>query len=168
MHRRRRRRAGTTQIQGGQLFGQPFPPTPNPAPNTVIPVAGIGTVTLNEQMGQSSQLSNGSSSSSLVVNAVHARFDGGGGGILPQGQIADIVIAQVTCEVARTDPTPASTTTVAPTPTTKPPLPTTTTIRRGSLPVTGHSSSLPLGVVAIGLGVALRSVVRGWRRPSVR
>ncbi len=160
---------GETLIQGGQLFGAPFPPTPNPAPNTVMPFPGIGTITLNEQMVQSSLQSDGSGASSLVVNAVHARFDGDGGGILPVGRTADIVIGQVTCEMARSDPPPAPTTTVPPTSTTKAPVVTTTTVPRGSLPETGASrSALPLGIVAIALGVGLRSVVRSWRRSSPR
>ncbi len=59
---------GTTVIQGGLLNGQPFG-NGTPAPDTVVDVPGIGTVTLNEQVH-----SDVTGSASMTVNAVHARI----------------------------------------------------------------------------------------------
>ena len=152
---------GTTVIQDGMLLGQPFPPTNTPAPNTVVPVEGLGTVVLNEQMVTSSVGANGETTRQLVVNAVHARFtSSAAGGILPQDQEAEAVIGQVICQV--TSSAPPTTTTAPPTPTTAAPAPTLAAPTRGSLPETGGDNMLPLGLVAIGggglLGLALRRV----------
>ncbi len=146
---------GTTLIQGGTLNGVPFPPTPNPAPNTVIPVPGIGTITLNEQMVTSTVDLDGRMTRRIVVNAVHARFDGGAGGILPTNQTADAIIAQVICQAAQAPvPPPTTTTLPTPTPTTVP------TVPAPVLPITGSEGALPLGVVALGLGGLLRRALR--------
>lgn len=157
---------GTTVIQGGLLNGVPFPPTPNPAPNTVVPVPGLGTVTLNEQIPTSTVNPMGTSAK-VVVNAVHARFASGGGGILPQDQTAEAIIAQVVCDAAGSNPTPSTTTTVAPTtlppaPVAPPPAP------AGRLPTTGSDNLLPLGVLALALGGLVRLAVgtSGRRRGS--
>ena len=149
---------GTTLIQGGVLNGQPFPPTPNPPPNTVVSLAGLGTVTLNEQMGSSSLHEDGSGSSRIVVNAVHAHFEGGAGGILPVNQSADFIIGQVTCEAARSPaPTTTTTTTAA----------VTTTVAHENLATTGTNDRLPAGVLVLGLAAVLVFVVRrSSDRPS--
>ncbi len=151
---------GATVIQGGMLNGQPFPPTPTPAPNTVIPVAGLGTVTLNEQVVTSGSGSGGATRK-LVVNAVHARFASGSGGILPDDQTAEAIIGQVTCEATSADTTPNPPTT----PVTSPPV-----VRSppaapgGSLASTGSDDGLlALGLVALGLGGLTWSARRSCR-----
>ncbi len=155
---------GTTVIEGGTLNGAPFPPTPNPAPNTVVPVPGLGTVTLNEQVPTNVTNSTGTSAG-LVVIAVHARSASGGGGILPQDQSAEAVIAQVVCEAARSD-SPMSSTTVAPTATTSPPATSRPPAPHGTLPSTGSETLLPYGVIALALGGLVRVSVRSvGRRP---
>ena len=161
---------GATLIEGGMLFGQPFPPTNTPAPNTVVPVEGLGTVTLNEQMTVSSVGPTGAVSRRLVVNAVHARFtSAAAGGILPRDQQAEAIIAQVVCEATGTTAVAPSTTTVAPSPptsatqvSTPPPAP-----ARPTLPETGGAHLLPLGLLALGAGGSLRLALRRARtRPG--
>ena len=160
---------GTTVIQGGTLYGQPFPPTPTPAPNTVIAVPGAvtpppgfegvtGTITLNEQVATDA-VGPAGGSRRLVVTAVHARLRLGGGGVLPQEQSAEAVIGQVICAAAFTTP-PATTTTAPPTTTAA----TTTPVVRGTLADTGGGGTLPLGVAAFGIGAALRRALR--RNPA--
>lgn len=86
---------GTTTIQGATLDGQPFG-NGTPEPNTVIDVPGIGTVTLNEQIRSDSP-----GSTSIVVNAVHARYEAGPAGILPRDdEPAEAIIGQVVCRAA--------------------------------------------------------------------
>ena len=147
---------GTTVIEGGLLFGQPFPPTPTPAPNTVVPVPGIGTVTLNKQQLSSSLSPSGATTRRIVVTAVHASFSGAGG-ILPMEQNAEAFIGQVVCE-SMTSTTPPSATTTAPSTTTSTTTITTVPPSRpgGALPDTGASNLLPLGMAAMGLGALLR------------
>lgn len=160
-----REASGATTIQGGMLNGQPFPPTPAPAPNTVVPVPGIGTVTLNEQTATSSVAPDGTTNRRIVVNAVHARFESGAGGILPSGDQAEAIIASVTCEATEPAPAPTTTTmTVPPTSTTTSPKATTTTVPRGRLADSGSESALPVGVVAIGLGASIRLAIRSSAR----
>jgi len=156
---------GSTTIQGGVLNGVPFPPTPNPAPNTVVAVPGLGTVTLNEQVPTSVTNPMGTTSR-LVVNAVHARFESGGGGILPQNQSAEAVIAQVVCGAAGSDTPPSTTTTVAPVATTVAPGPSAPAAPKGSLPTTGSDGMLALGGLVLGLGGLARVSVRSIGRRS--
>jgi len=167
---------GTTVIQGGLLNGQPFG-NGTPTPNTVVDVPGIGTVTLNEQVH-----SDVAGSASMTVNAVHARYASGPGGILPAGQSADAIIGQVVCRAVGPDvnlptttttvpPTvpPTTTTIVPPTTTLVPPTttivpPTTTTVVRVTptaaqkLPTTGAESYSGLGLLALGAAAFLRLI----------
>ena len=107
------------------------------------------------------------------MNAVHARYEGGPGGVLPSGQSADAIIGQVVCRTAGPDvnvPTTSSTVTTQPVPTTIPPAVTVvrvTTTTPANHPDTGSSSHLTLGLVALATGVALRRQLRGGR-PSAR
>ena len=161
---------GATVIEGGMLFGQPFPPTPTPAPNTVVPVEGLGTVTLNEQLVSSGIGPTGAGVRRIVVNAVHARFTStAAGGILPQEQEAEAVIGQVVCEATSTA-APAPTTTVTPTtpttPTTAAPVATSLpAVDRRPLAETGGGDLLPLGLLAVAGGGLLRI---GLRRSGSR
>ena len=63
------------------------------APNTVIPILGLGSVILNEQVTSG----NGTTSSALTINMVHVIVDG----------VGDIVVASAHCDVDLTlvDPT---------------------------------------------------------------
>ncbi len=65
----------------------------NPGPNTVIILAGIGTVTLNEQIYDST-------TNTLTVNAIHIRLTGGTLGT------GDIIIAQSQCDSSPAGPPP--------------------------------------------------------------
>lgn len=147
---------GTTVIQGGVLNGQPFG-NGTPAPNTVVDVPGIGTVTLNEQVH-----SDVAGSASMTVNAVHARYSSGPGGILPGGQSAEAIIGQVVCRAIGPDVNVPTTTTVVPRT-----VPTTTTVvavttavgvtttAAPKLPTTGSESALGLGLLALGAAALL-------------
>ena len=152
---------GSTVIRDGLLNGQPF--GNNPAPNTVVDVPGIGTVTLNEQVQ-----ADVAGRSMITVTAVHARYAGGAfGGIVPMGQEADAVIARVHCQASGPDvlTPPTTPTTVAPTSTTVAPVPTTapapTTARPSALPrlpETGSGSTLGAALLLLGLALALGRV----------
>ena len=161
---------GATVIQGGMLYGQPFPPTPTPGPNTVVPVEGLGTVTLNEQLVTTGVGPMGEGVRRIVVNAVHARFTStAAGGILPRDQEAEAVIGQVVCEASSTAAPPNTTTTVAPTtPATTVPVRTSPPAdNRGQLPETGGDDLRTLGLLAVGGGSLLRLVLRRVRsRPG--
>ena len=159
---------GTTMIEGGVLNGQPFA-NGTPTPNTVIDVPGIGTVTLNEQVR-----SDVAGSASITVNAVHARYASGPGGILPPGQSAEAIIGQVVCRAVGPDVNvPTTTTTVPPqtVPSTTTIAPATTAVRvtttpARTLPTTGSESYEGLGVLVVGTAALLwrlsrRSVRRG-------
>jgi len=149
---------GTTVIQGGMLNGQPFPPTPTPPPDTVIPVAGLGTVTLNEQVVTAGT---GPGTTKVVVNAVHARFSSGTGGILPQDQTAEAIIGQVTCESTRGDTGPLPPTTVSPPTTPAPQVTSPPAALRPPLASTGSDDSLlVLGLLALCVGSLLWSALR--------
>ncbi|MGI9022497.1 MAG: choice-of-anchor P family protein [Acidimicrobiales bacterium] len=153
---------GTTVITDGVLNGAPFPPTPTPAPNTVIPVAGVGTITLNEQV-VTKGVGPGGNSTRLVVTAVHADFEVAGGGVVPSDVTADAVIGQVVCESVVADE-------VVPPGSPQPPVPPVTTAPpavSGALAATGSAGVLPLGLLALGLGVALRWAIRPRRDGSV-
>jgi hypothetical protein len=156
---------GATLIEGGMLFGQPFPPTNTPAPNTVVPVEGLGTVTLNEQRATSSVGPGGEVSSQLVVNAVHARFaSAAAGGILPQDQEAEAVIGQVICEATSTAGAPAPTTATPTTPAPTVSVPTTRpAVEGGRLPETGGDDLVATGLLAVTGGGALRLALRRLR-----
>ena len=157
--------SGTTVIQGALLNGMPFA-NGTPAPNTVVPVPGIGTVTLNEQVR-----SDVPGSASITVNAVHARYEGGPGNILPSGQSADAIIGQVVCRAVGPDvnvtTTTSTTLTTQPVPTTPiAPAPTVvrvTTTAPGVHPATGTESNLIAGMVALLLGVLLHRRLRADR-----
>ncbi len=145
---------GTTTIQGGLLNGQPFG-NGTPAPNTVVDVPGIGTVTLNEQVH-----SDIAGSASMTVNAVHARYSSGPGGLLPAGQSAEAIIGQVVCGAIGPDVN-VPTTTVPQTPTTTTVVVVTTVVRgtptaEPKLPTTGSESYLGLGLLALGAAACLR------------
>ncbi|MGH9263821.1 MAG: choice-of-anchor P family protein [Acidimicrobiales bacterium] len=160
--------AGTTVIQGGMLNGQPFG-NGTPAPNTVIDVPGIGTVTLNEQVRGDVP-----GSASIIVNAVHARYASGPGGVLPQGQSAEAIVGQVVCRVSGPDvnvptttttlpPQTVTTTSAVPTPTVVTTLPTTVP---GRLPVTGSESYVGLGILVLGAAALLRLLLSGRPEPG--
>ncbi|MCA1691308.1 MAG: hypothetical protein LC733_03550, partial [Actinobacteria bacterium] len=162
---------GATVIQGGMLNGQPFG-SGTPEPNTVIPVEGLGTVTLNEQVR-----SDVPGSSTIVVNAVHARYAGGPGGILPQDQSAEAIIGQVVCQAVGPNVNAPATTTTVPAPTTTtvpativPTAPDATitapTVPVPTLPVSGGAERiLGLALVAL-MGARLVWHGRGRRSPS--
>ena len=142
---------GTTVIQGGMLDGQPFG-NGTPAPNTVIDVPGIGTVTLNEQIRTDVP-----GSASITVNAVHARYASGPEGIAPTDGSAEAIIGQVVCRAVGPDVNVPTTTTAPPTET----VPTTTIVPVTTTPVqtlprTGSETYLTLGVLALGSALALR------------
>jgi len=154
---------GTTVIEGGMLNGQPFPPTPTPAPNTVIPLEGLGTVTLNEQVVSAG--AGPGTTTKVVVNAVHARFSSGTGGILPANQTAEIIIGQVTCESTRGDTGALPPATVSPTT----PAPAVTSPPGAGRPLASTGSDdnlLGLGLLALGLGGLLRMALRSRRSRS--
>ena len=146
---------GTTLIQGALLNGQPFA-NGTPAPNTVVDVPGIGTVTLNEQVR-----TDVAGSASITVNAVHARYASGPGGVLPQGQSAEAIIGQVVCRAVGPDVNVATTTTTVPprSVTTTTAVRVTTTVS-GSLASTGSQSHLALGMLVLGTAVLLRQLSR--------
>lgn len=147
---------GTTDIQGGMLNGAPFA-NGTPAPNTVVEVPGIGTVTLNEQVRN-----NVPGAASITVNAVHARYASGPGGILPGGQSAEAIIGQVVCQAVGPDVNVPTTTTTTTTPvapsTTVVPVTTAaraTTTAPQSLATSGAESGLVPGILLLGMGVVL-------------
>lgn len=150
---------GTTFIQGALFNGEPFA-NGTPAPNTVIQVPNIGTVTLNEQVR-----SDVPGSAAITVNAVHARYAAGPGGVLPQGQSAEAIIGQVVCRAVGPDVNVAqtTTTTVAPSTTTTVPATTVvgvTTTVAGTLAASGPPGYLGLGVLLLGTAVVLRLLAR--------
>jgi hypothetical protein len=160
---------GSTVIEGGMLNGQPFA-NGTPTPNTVVDVPGIGTVTLNEQVR-----SDVAGLASITVNAVHARYASGPGGILPSGQSAEAIIGQVVCRAVGPDVNvPTSTTTVPPqtvpsTTTTSTPVTTVvrvTTTSPQALAATGSESYWRLGVLLVGTAAVLWRLSRrsAWRR----
>jgi hypothetical protein len=142
---------GTTVIEGGMLNGQPFA-NGTPAPNTVVDVPGIGTVTLNEQVRNDVP-----GSAHITVNAVHARYAAGPGGILPMDQSAEAIIGQVVCQATGPDVNVTTTTTTPTTTTSIPPAtvaPPTITPRptrpaADALAESGSESYLVLGVLGI-------------------
>ncbi len=69
----------------------------NPPPNTVIPLPGIGTVTLNEQI----RPTNGPGDTSIIVRAIHIRLSG----ILGNG---DVIIAESRCGARGPDVVPVA------------------------------------------------------------
>ena len=148
---------GTTVIVGGMLNGQPFA-NGTPAPNTVVDVPGIGTVTLNEQVRNDV-----AGVASITVNAVHARYASGPGGILPSGQSAEAIIGQVLCRAVGPDVNvPTTTTTVPPqtVPSTTTSTPVTTVVRVPTtsaqvLPTTGSESHWGLSVLFVGAAALL-------------
>ncbi len=75
------------QIQGGA------PVAANPGPNTLITIAGLATITLNEQIYDPA-------TNELTVNAVHIRLTGGALGT------GDIIIAQSQCDALPGGPAP--------------------------------------------------------------
>jgi len=75
------------QIQGGA------PVAANPGPNTLITIAGLATVTLNEQTYNPT-------TNEITVNAVHIRLTGGALGT------GDIIIAQSQCDALPGGPAP--------------------------------------------------------------
>lgn len=75
------------QIQGGE------PVAANPGPNTLITIAGLATVTLNEQTYDPA-------TNEITVNAVHIRLTGGALGT------GDIIIAQSQCDALPGGPAP--------------------------------------------------------------
>lgn len=146
---------GITVIEGGVLNGQPFA-NGTPAPNTVVDVPGLGTVTLNEQVR-----SDVAGSASTTVNAVHARYASGPGGILPPGQSAEAIIGQVVCRAVGPDVNvPTTTTTVPPQTTVR-----VTTTSAQAMPTTGSESYGGLGVLFVGTAALLWRISRrsAWR-----
>lgn len=151
---------GMSVIEGGVLLGQPVNPTP--PPNTVVTLPN-GTVTFNEQV-----LTSAEGTTSLMVNAIHARLEFG---VIPAApNPVEAIIGSVRCEVALSEAVPPSTTvptTTVPTST----FPTTSTTRAaapattaaGGLPTTGAHDLLGLGLVLVAVAWGLRSVTR--RRP---
>jgi hypothetical protein len=69
----------------------------NPAPNTVIPIPGVGSVTLNEQV----RPTNGPGDTSIIVQAIHVRLNG----VLGTG---DIVVAESRCRAKGPDVVPVA------------------------------------------------------------
>jgi len=94
---------GSTTILGTNLPGLSV----NPAPNTVIAVPGLGSVTFNEQIRSNSP----GRSTSITVNAIHVRLTN----TLAAG---DIIISQSRC--VATGPDVLLSATPAPTPTGQP------------------------------------------------
>lgn len=92
---------GSTSVVNLAVGNLP-PITANPAPNTTIPLAGVGTVILNEQT-----ISNTPGSTAITVNAVHVILDLG-----PLGQ-GDIILAQSHCDVTFATVTTTSTSTTS-------------------------------------------------------
>lgn len=148
---------GSTVIEGGVLNGVPFA-NGTPTPNTVVEVPGLGTVTLNEQVR-----SDVAGSASITVNAVHARYASGPGGILPSGQSAEAIIGQVVCRAVGPDVNvPTTTTTISPVTT----VVRVTTTSAQALPTTGSESYWGFGVLIIGTAALLWRLSRRsvWRR----
>ena len=101
----------------------------------------------------------------ITVNAVHARYASGPGGILPQGQSAEAIIGQVVCRAVGPDvnvatttttvpPQDAPTTTSLPVTTTVPSVPVATTVS-GSLASTGYESRLALSMLVLWTAILL-------------
>lgn len=158
---------GRTLIEGGTLFGRPV--DREPAPNTVVDLPGVGTVTLNQQ-----SLTNAGGLTRLRVRAVHAVSTTSFGiGVLPRDVRIEAIVGEVECEavghaVNQPPPTtvpPSTTTTVGPPDATSSP-------PRGALPRTGGFSSLAAGIGLVVAGVGSLHAARGrgdrWRRPSRR
>lgn len=79
--------SGSTTLAGASIKGLGALDV-NPAPNTTIPVLGVGSIILNEQ----TQTNVVGSTSSITVTAIHVHIDA----VLLQG---DIYIAQSRCQV---------------------------------------------------------------------
>jgi len=75
--------SGSSQLVGASLGGTALPV--NPAPNTTITVAGVGTVILNQQIP-----SGGAGNYSLTVNAINLT-------LLPAVGVGSIIISQSRC-----------------------------------------------------------------------
>lgn len=90
--------SGSSTLTNARVLGTPV--AVNPAPNTVIPLPGIGTVTLNEQI----RPTNGPGDTSIIVRAIHIRLDVAGGS-LGQG---DIIIAESRCGARGPDVVPVA------------------------------------------------------------
>ena len=156
---------GTTVIEGGLLNGQPFA-NGTPAPNTVVDVPGIGTVTLNEQVRNDVP-----GSAHIIVNAVHARYAAGPGGVLPTGQTAEAIIGQVVCRATGPDVNVTTTTTTTAVPTTTAttatPLATAAPSTRPAADTLAESGSESYLVVGV-LGLLAARAVRGLSRRGPR
>lgn len=80
--------SGTTTLVGAEVFGSTI--SAEPAPNTTIELAGLGTLILNEQTGQ---LTTVDGKTSITINAVHLILDS------PTKGTGDIIVAQSHCDV---------------------------------------------------------------------
>jgi hypothetical protein len=81
---------GTTTLVGARVLGEPL--AANPAPNTTIALAGLGSLTLNEQRGRTTY-TDGRSDITVTVTAIHLRLNSA---LTGKG---DIVVAQAHCDV---------------------------------------------------------------------
>jgi len=86
---------GSSSIEDLEVLGVPI--TVGTAPNTVIPLPAIGSITLNEQV----RPTNEDGDTSIIVRAIHIRFDG----LLGTG---DIIIAESRCGAKGPDVVPVA------------------------------------------------------------
>lgn len=90
--------SGSSTLTTANLLGAAL--AVNPAPNTVLSIPLVGTVTLNEQI----RPTNGAGDTSIIVRAVHIRLNVAGG-LLGQG---DIIIAESRCGARGPDVVPVA------------------------------------------------------------
>ncbi len=87
--------SGTSTLETAEVLGVAV--ALNPAPNTTIPLPGVGRVILNEQI----RPTNGPGDTSIIVRAIHVELDG----ILGDG---DIIIAESRCGAKGPDVVPVA------------------------------------------------------------
>jgi uncharacterized repeat protein (TIGR01451 family) len=80
---------GSTSLAKLTVGGTPI--TVDPAPNTTVLIAGVGTLVLNEQSVDSAGV--------RTVNALHLHLDGGPLGSLGSPTAADVILSQSRCGI---------------------------------------------------------------------